>query len=159
MNRAMRRAVKKNGKVHSNRMLAKDRAVHLATSESFTEILRDELVAVSAMAGGWAQASHYEMLLETMILLENGGERRQNKQAINTAEAAYVALANMRDRYDETGKFGCTGDELAMLRLLVSESQDFWLRQGVKTYLAAHAELAEMKALMYAERTESREAA
>ncbi len=55
--------------------------------------------------------------------------------------AAQIALLNIRDRRQETGRFGATGDELAALALLADFYMSFWLAQSGDLFRKARTEL------------------
>lgn len=56
-------------------------------------------------------------------------------------DATEIALLNIRDRRQETGRFGASADELATLALLVDTYTNFWLAQSGDLYGRAREEL------------------
>jgi hypothetical protein len=55
------------------------------------------------------------------------------------ADLASIAIGNIRDRMESTGKIRVTGDELQALHAMIDISQDFWKRQGGGTFAECHA--------------------
>lgn len=95
-----------------------------------------ERMAIEALSHGWA--THWNDLLDCLDMLTMASEAKQDHGAIAVCTAARWALANVRDRHAQVGKFGCTADELAALRGLVDVSEDFWKRTSGHLFADAH---------------------
>jgi len=145
MNRATRRAAARGREV---RFTKKGPATLLFAAE-IQDMLAAEHAAVMAFRGGWADACHFDMLLECMMMMQfaanDDGRVSPEMNALNACEFATVALLNIRDRYDGKGKLGATGDELRALDLLVETSADFWPRQASTIYCRAWKKTGEWK--------------
>lgn len=111
-------------------------AMHLAP-----EVGIAERMAVEAVAGGWAEAHHFNILADCHDLLALAADYRKDQQVLAVVDLSAIALLNIKDRYVERNKFGATGDELQALRVLVDVSEDFWKRQSGELFRAANEEL------------------
>lgn len=111
-------------------------AMHLAP-----EVGIAEYVAINAIAGGWAEPTHFNILADCHDLLVLAADHRKDEQTLAVCSLASIALLNMMDRYKERKKIGATGDELQALRILIDVSEDFWKRQSGELYRAANEEL------------------
>lgn len=104
---------------------------------------RGMLAAVQAFRRGEASAENFLDLCDTrditVIACNMQGRHVEGLSAV--LEAAHIALENIRDRRQETGRFGVNGDELAVLALLVDSYMNFWLAQSGDLYGRARAEL------------------
>lgn len=108
-------------------------ALHLAP-----EVGIGERISVDAIAGGWATEYHFNVLADCRDLLTIAARRRNDEQTYAVCELAFVALANIKDRYLAKARLGATGDELQALRVLVDISEDFWKRQGGELFRLAN---------------------
>lgn len=113
-------------------------ALHLAPEVGITE-----RVSIDALAGGWATEYHFNVLADCRDLLTIAARRRNDAQTYAVCELAFVALANIKDRYLTKHRLGATGDELQALRVLVDVSEDFWKRQSGELFRVANALLDE----------------
>lgn len=106
-----------------------------------TAIDTEELMLEQAFAGGWATTHHFDNLVDMRNVLTIATARKDDASAVAMCEAMRIPLANLRDRYAKTGRFGLTGDELQLVRAFVDFYRDFWLRQPVCLYEWACDEL------------------
>lgn len=67
-------------------------------------------------------------------------------------EVGLVALQNIKIRYAETGRMGCSGEELQALVVLVEYSTDFWTRQSGVTFSTSYQALLRARKLQSSER-------
>lgn len=110
-----------------------------------TEIESTERMAVEAFAGGWAGPEHFDYLADMRDCMMLAAAHKNDQQAIGMCRAILVAMDNVRIRHQETGRFGCTGDELHVLRLFCDTYRDFWLRQPVGLYESAVTSLDKLR--------------
>ncbi|MDO8934198.1 MAG: hypothetical protein Q7U97_17540 [Rhodocyclaceae bacterium] len=111
-------------------------AMHLAPEVGITE-----RIAVDAIAGGWAQTCHFNVLADCHDLLALAADYKDDKQTLAIVELSGIALLNMMDRFGRRGVIGASGEELKALRVLVNVSEDFWNRQSGELFRAANEEL------------------
>lgn len=102
-----------------------------------TEIEARERLTVEAFSGGWANAHHFDTLADMRDCLMLAAAHKDDKDALGMCRAVLVVMDNIRIRHTETRRFGCTGDELHLLRLFVDTYRDFWMRQPVSLYESA----------------------
>lgn len=107
-----------------------------------TAIDTQELQLEQAFAGGWATTAHFDNLADMRNVLTIATTRKDDATAVAMCDTMRIPLANLRERYAKTGRFGLTGDELQILRVFVDFYRDFWLRQPVSLYAWACDELA-----------------
>ena len=105
-----------------------------------------ERMLVEAFANGYATTEHYDCLVDMRNVLTLAGNHKDDKSALAITDAMRIPLANLRERYARTGRFGVTGDELQLLRAFVDYYRDFWIRQPVSLYEQACDELAKFNA-------------
>lgn len=115
-------------------------AMHLAPEVGITE-----RIAVEAVAGGWAQTYHFNVLADCHDLLALAADYKGDKQTLAVVELSGIALLNMMDRFGRRGVIGASGDELQALRVLVNVSEDFWNRQSGELFRAANEELDQQR--------------
>lgn len=87
--------------------------------------------AIEALRGGWADYQNcYQVIADChgMLLLAMMEKPCASTKA--ACDIGYIAIMNIHDRRQETGKYGATGDELAVLELLFDASEDYWKRQS-----------------------------
>lgn len=108
-----------------------------------TEMESREYMAVHALAHGFANTEHYDLLAYMMnLLLLAGSTDKKRKYAMDYAENTIKpVLKSIAARYNETGKFGVTAKELKTLRHMVEFSKQFWLRQPGELFTTACAEV------------------
>jgi hypothetical protein len=108
-----------------------------------------ERSAVDAFAGGWAVKDHFDRLADCRDLLMLAASEKDDKSTLVATEIGYIALSAIKDRHDRTGKFGVSGDELATLRLLVEQSEDFWRRQNGTVFARHYDALKRARKMQY----------
>lgn len=117
-------------------------------------------MAVEAFRGGWAQGAHFNDLADTLDLLQIGialyPAQKADPGAEVAAELVLVAMQNVRERYEQRGKLGVTGDELKALELLATVSIDYWNRRSGALFAEAYRQLSNVRR---AQRETEREAA
>lgn len=108
---------------------------------------RGMLAAVQAFRRGEASAENFLDLCDTrdITVIAHNMQGRPVEGLAAVLDASHIALSNIRDRRQETGKFGVTGDELATLALLVDTYTNFWLAQSGDLYGRARAELYRLR--------------
>lgn len=89
-----------------------------------------ELQSVEAFAGGWATTDHFDNLAYCRNIMTLAAAERDDQQTLIICELALHALLGVKERHQRSGKMGATGDELQALKVLVSTSEDFWMRQS-----------------------------
>ncbi len=102
--------------------------------------LRERMI-VQAFAGGWASTQTYDEIADMRNVMTLAAAYKDDASALAMCEAVRVVMANIRDRHARTGRIGCSGDELQVLREFVGTYRDFWLRQPVELYVQACDEL------------------
>lgn len=106
------------------------------------EIRAREVVAILAIQQGFAEPKHFDDLLTCAdILLLAATDRRCDDEA-EIAHMARIALANIKDRYKQTGRLVATGEELKGLQVLREVSDDFWARHSTALFDAAQIGVA-----------------
>lgn len=101
------------------------------------------LQAVQSFRVGRATADHFLDLCDArdITVIAHNAQGRDVPGMVPAMEAAQIALLNIRDRRQETGKFGATGDELAALAMLADFYMSFWLAQSGDLFRKARTEL------------------
>lgn len=102
-----------------------------------------ERAAVQAFVLGYATKEHFDVLTDmqgVMILAGSTSERRRPAM-LYARDVIGATLISIKERYARTGKMGCTGDELKVLKAFPSKYRDFWLHQPTELYEAAVTEL------------------
>ena len=90
-----------------------------------------ERLAIQAMRGGWSDYHNsYKVLADCHGILMIGLRRKKDHSLDGFLQACQIAMMNIYDRYIETKRVGATGDELAMLEVMVDTAEDFWKRQS-----------------------------
>ena len=106
---------------------------------------------VEAFAGGWATTEHFDSLADMRDCLLLAAAVKHDAQTILMCRASGIALMNIRDRYDATGRMGVAADELQVMREFCSVYADFWLRQSVGAYEDACEMLGRARAMKQVE--------
>ena len=116
-------------------------------------------MAVEAFRGGWATSAHFNDLADTLDLLQIGiaiyPAQRQDNGAAAACQVALVAMQNIRDRYQQRGRMGVSGEELKALDLLANTSLDYWNRRSGALFGEAYRQLMRIRKTQ----AENREAA
>lgn len=89
-----------------------------------------ERLSVEAFAGGWANTDHFDNLADCRNIMTLAAAERDDQQTLIVCELALHALLGIKERHQRTGKMGATGEEMQALKVLVSTSEDFWMRQS-----------------------------
>lgn len=110
------------------------RAPMLVIRQTIPELGIAERMAVEAFAGGWATSDQFDVLADCRNILMLAAAEKADKDGTAIAELGLVALQNIKDREQEKGRFGATGEEIKALRALVEFSDDFWNRQPGTAY-------------------------
>ncbi len=100
-----------------------------------------ERQVVEAFSGGWATTEHFDAIAAMRNVLWVAATYKDDQQAINLCEAMRIPTANMRARYEKSGRLGASGPELELMRAFVSFYRDWWMRQPVALYVAASNEV------------------
>lgn len=122
-----------------------------------TDIETPEIMAVHALAHGFAQKAHFDKLTDLMNLMLVAGQTDASRRYIRDYAETKLkpVLGSIRARYDKTGKLGVNADELKELRNMLQVNKDFWLKQTGQLYEFC----IEQVNLFYAELKLNREAA
>lgn len=129
MNRSQRRQLARTPR-HYNGRLLRPKSVPAIVAMHTSDVELHERVSVEAIVGGWANTDHFDNLADCHDLLNLAAADKGDKQTLAVCEISGIALMNIKDRWDEHGKFGLTGEERKALELLVETSHDFWARQS-----------------------------
>lgn len=105
----------------------------------------EERMLVEAFVNGYATTEHYDCLVDMRNVLTIAGNHKDDKSALAITEAMRIPLANLRERYAETGRMFVDDDEAQVMRAFIDYYADFWLRQPVALYEAACDELDQFK--------------
>ncbi len=102
--------------------------------------------SINALMGGWADAEHIDHLhdLANTVLLVGHHKKDDNAQA--AARAMRGLVKTIVERRRKTGKYGITGDELALLRKFVTFMTDYYRRTSGETLTRAELTVTEVKA-------------
>lgn len=143
--------MRKRGATIRHRAKAPPGLVVQTVAQDFELRLR---TSVDAFRLGYAQASHFNDLADTVDLLtiaEATGFARKDDGALAAAQLAGVALMNIKDRYNERKRFGVSGDEIHALELLAYVSLDYWSRRSGALYAYAFDRLKQIRKTQYQE--------
>jgi hypothetical protein len=101
------------------------------------------IAAVQAFRRGYATADNLLDLCDSrdITVIAYQMQKRHVDGMEAAMDATHTALMNIRDRREETGKFGASADELATLALLVDTYTNYWLAQSGHLYGLAREEL------------------
>jgi hypothetical protein len=102
-----------------------------------------ERMAVEAFSSGWATIEHFDTIadMQGVLLLAGSTSEKRKPAMLYARDTLGTVLGSIRERYLRTGKMGCNGDELKVLRGFVSLYRDFWMKQPLALYETACAEL------------------
>lgn len=110
-----------------------------------TDIESAERMAVEAFSGGWAGPEHFDYLADMRDCMMIAAAHKHDQEALGMCRAILVVMDNVRTRHQQTQRFGCSGDELHLLRIFCDTYRDFWLRQPVWLYDAAVTALDKLR--------------
>lgn len=96
-----------------------------------------ERMLIEAFAGGWATTKHYEGLANMRNVLTVAAAYKEAKDVLHICDAMRIPMANLRERYESSGRMGVTGEELKLLRVFADTYRDFWKRQPLALFKAA----------------------
>ncbi len=102
-----------------------------------------ERMAVEAFSGGFANEMHYNTLADMQgSMLIAATARKDYAPVVDYAKGIVgPVLQSIVRRYQSTGKFGCNGDELKVLRAFVAKHREFWMRQPAGLYKEAYVQM------------------
>jgi hypothetical protein len=108
-----------------------------------TDLELKERFAVDAFAIGAANQEHFLHLQDMLNLMLIAGQSSPARQyALEKSEKDYKpVVTSIQARYERTGKWGMTGEELMMMRHMVSFARTFWMRQPTELLRVCQAEL------------------
>lgn len=101
----------------------------LVTMNGTPEVSIAERIAVEAFGAGFAEYQHYRTIADVQGHLQLAARKKGDAEAAGIADMAGSAILSIYQRYVKTRKYGASGEEMKMLRLLVDYSDDFWKRQ------------------------------
>jgi hypothetical protein len=136
--------VKKRGAHIKHRAKAVPGIVAISSTKEYETHLRTSVIA---FRGGWAEAAHWLDLVDThdLVRIAFGLFAQPDASVTAVLDLAHVALENIRDRYEDTGRFGTTGDEYEALKLLADTSLHFWSRHSGALFHAAYLEMRRVR--------------
>lgn len=117
-----------------------------------TSIELTERMIVEAFVNGIATTWHFDALCDMRNALTLAASRKDDASGKTICEAMRIPMANLRERYAKTGRFGLTGDELQLVRAFCGYYRDFWIRQPVAVYEMACDKLAKFNAGIHQEK-------
>lgn len=122
-------------------------SVHMLINRGLKSVAieTEERMLVEAFVNGYATTEHYDCLVDMRNVLMIAGNHKDDKSALAITEAMRIPLANLRERYAETGRMFVDDDEAQVMRAFIDYYADFWLRQPVALYEAACDELDQFK--------------
>lgn len=119
--------------------------------------------AANAFRAGYASGEHHSDLCDTadmmLLAMKAYTQGKPDIGALAVVELAGVALTNIRERHQDTGRVGATGEELHALHLLVETSLDFWNRHSGALYAFAYQQLRRVRRRQVDEYRKQQEAA
>ncbi len=101
--------------------------------------------SIERIRTGQAEQRDWAILYQSSHFLAFAGaysSKRSRIQAENAAELGYIACANLRDRFESTGKIGANGEELAGLIAFAEGFDDFFRRASASIEERGHNDLA-----------------
>lgn len=101
----------------------------LVTMANTPDVSIAERIAVEAFGAGFAEYQHYRTVADVQGHLQLAARKKGDPEAGGIADMAGSAILSIYQRYMKTRKYGATGEEMKMLRLLVDYADDFWKRQ------------------------------
>lgn len=126
---------------HCKRTIRRQVAPTLVAYLLNPEVSTQERMAVEAIRSGWATTSHFNVLADCRDMLALAAAEKNDQPTLAICELGFIALQNLKDRYQERQRIGATGDELQALQALVDVSEDFWKRQSGALFIDAEAAL------------------
>lgn len=113
-----------------------------------------ERMAVEAFALGYADAEHFDTLVQMqgLLILAGSTSEKRKPAMIYARDVLGRTMESIRERHTKTGKLDCTAEEMKVLRGFVSMYRDFWLRAPASLYEAAVIELQRFHDKVAAER-------
>lgn len=93
-----------------------------------------ERMHVEAFVLGCATPDNFDHLADMRDALMLSAACKKDTNTLNMCRAAGIALANIMDRFNDTGRLGTTGDEITILREFCTTYRDYWLRQPSTEY-------------------------
>ena len=102
-----------------------------------------ERMSVEAFAQGFANEQHSNTLadMQGSMLIAATVKKEYASTVAYAKDTVGPVLRSIVKRYQATGKFGCNGDELKILRAFVAKHREFWLRQPVGLYQEAYVQM------------------
>lgn len=100
--------------------------------------------SIEAIRTGRAVQRDWAVLYQSAHFLAFAGAYsapRSRKQAEAASELGYIACANLRDRFESTGKIGANGEELAGLIAFAEGFEDFFRRAAASVEERGHNDL------------------
>lgn len=107
------------------------------------EIELKERMAVDSFGFGGGTKEHFLHLLDAMNLLLIAGKSSESRRyAMEKAEQDYKpVMESIQARFDRTGKWGMSGEELLTMRHMISFARTFWMRQPTELLRVCQREL------------------
>jgi hypothetical protein len=95
-----------------------------------------ERMAIQSFADGFATIDSFDTLADMHgVLLLASSTKTDSLPLFNYCQKVVSpVIQGIKDRYDRTNKFGCTGDELKVLRGFVGKYKAFWMGTSLSLY-------------------------
>ena len=105
-------------------------------------------VSSGAFTAGYASHQHYQDMVDThnMLLIAVKMIGRDDSGICAMLEASSIAINNIADRWEETGKYGASGEEAKALKALANTAMDFWARHSGALFRCAYIEMMKLRA-------------
>jgi len=103
---------------------------------------------IEAFRRGAADADHHADLADCrdlILLAVKSGHCLHDTSSTPVLDLAGVALTNILERAIEKKRWGCTGDEIRALELLMDYSLDWWNRRSGALYYDAYTRLKKIR--------------
>ena len=106
----------------------------------------EEFSMLHAFQYGHARKAHFDYLVRMANMLNCAAQTKALPSLAKQVDAINFLAQLVLERYQRTGKFGTTAEELSAMRDLVRFYDDFWKRQTTDLYNKCAFELNEFYA-------------
>ena len=105
-------------------------------------------VSSGAFTAGYASHQHYQDMVDThnMLLIAVKLLGRDDGNIGGLLDLSSIAINNIADRWEETGKYGASGEEAKALKALANTAMDFWARHSGALFRCAYIEMMKLRA-------------
>jgi hypothetical protein len=97
-------------------------------------------VSSGAFTAGYASHQHYQDMVDThnMLLIAIKLLGRDDGNTGGLLDLSSIAINNIADRWEETGRYGASGEEAKALKALAGTALDFWSRHSGDLFRRAY---------------------